>query len=358
MKKIIKLFFIIIIVFHCNCEKKEIVKKNLLEVKQKILEDLKYPEQLLINENGIFINDSGKIFLYSLNKITLKKIFNNNGDESCGETKIFVNGDKILIYYYNTGDFKILSILGNTVKTGKISSFNTTNLLLLSNKIVRVATDFKGVNIILLDNNLREIKSVLKIIDKDDKKGSIETINVDFGKKIRKKKRKVYKGRIFVVCNDKRLYVADTTNDFSVKVFDGDGNYLKNIRKRKYKRIKCTEKLRKILSDINRKEYENKCEKQRELIDIVRRIYVDEYPEFMPPFSDIFVNNTNLFFKTFEFDESGKSVKFIVMDLDGKNIKICFLPTPCDFLYSFFKDKYYFLRKNKQKWSLVIKKWN
>ena len=75
-------------------------------------------------------------------------------------------------------------------------------------------------------------------------------------------------------------------------------------------------------------------------------------PTYLPDINDYWINNDKIYVKT--YDLKNKTEKYIIMDLNGKIIKIVYLPISYIGTFAFYDNKFYYLKDNgkNESWDL------
>ena len=314
---------------------------NIVYAKKKvILDNVEKPDSFFVDKKNLYLVDGWSIKIYSRDNFKFKRKFGGNG-EGPGEFKGYIISSITPDYIFvNTpGRVSYFSLEGNFIKQ------KTTNYPFGRFKTVG-KDNFVGYSyskkdgqryeaIYLYDKHIKKTKRLYLRKHFVSKKGKINLIEE------RPPFFQIYQNKIYLDGIDGRIYV-----------YNKNGKVL-NILKPKIDRLPFTIK------------HKNKFEKQLEQNVNTKKYYHNTkkrftYPDMFPPIRMFHVKNKKIYIMTNL--EKEKKNEFIILDINGKEIKRIFLPiSPFEkgmilLNYDICEDKLYQLIDNEktEEWEIII----
>lgn len=297
LKKKINLFLICVIV---NAVCLMVFPAQVVE-----LPELRKPDSIRLDDKHVYIADGAAIHIYSAKNFRHKRTFGRRGEgpkEFKTESGLRLNVDTDFILVESMDKLSYFSKKGDFIKEHRSIS-GARKFIPLGNHLVAICP--------VLENNIRCSAAVL--LDRDFNR--IKEI-------YRRKPAKRTKKRPFLTATweyevyDNKLYSA-TSNDFIIHVFNDKGDKVHTISQN-YEKVRVTE------AAID--EFFQFLKKYRppEYYDIFKRILV--FPDYFPVVNDFRVTDGKIYVVTYKRDKENNKSEFLVLDLNGKILKKCFLP--------------------------------
>ncbi len=279
-----------------------------------LMRGLLNPSRLAIYEEKIFVSDSCKIKIYSKKDLTLVREIGRKG-EGPGE---FDNDPRIV----PLRDF----IFAQTIK--KISWFSRDGILLKEAKLPFIALKVMPVkeNIVVLKQEMEgsEISFFINLCNLDLKQiKNISKIKFQFIPQ----KVNPFRAVINFDISEGRI-IAGNADQGEFRIFDEKGYELKVI-KGEFPRVKVGN------------EFKNKMLKRFKEANLPVDIKI-EFPEEFPYFQTFWAENGRIYVQTFKWEK--EKILFILIDMNGKEIKRTFLPEAE--IYTIKDNFYYWLELN------------
>ncbi len=290
------------------------------------------PKRILVDGNQLYVVEKSTIHIYSLKVFKHLKQFLKRG-EGPGEAKsvisLKIGPDSLLVR--EPGKVMFFSKDGNFEKEIRINRNFT--------RISHLAKNFVGV-FIQVDKETRGDFLSVNVFDKDF--NIVKTVHkgaIHNAFKAGKKDMELITDFFdYAVYND-QIYVADTRNGFSIKVYDKHGDPLFAIDK-EYEKIKVAESFKKNYLDRAKKSpyYER-----------TSKIFNYVFREYRPAIYSFWVNNEKIYVLTHKTkgDEEKMERELVIMDLKGKILERTFVPAKTNVYI--FNDIYYWLEENEKK---------
>lgn len=319
-----------------------------------VLNEIYNPNKIEIFNEKLYIAQETSFFIYSLKDLSFIKKFGRKG-EGPGELvfspfvfndiiniddKLFVQGEKKIIYFSENGEF--INELKKNRKYFKISPFG-------KNFVIREMSDkINGqflISIKLIDPAGNELKNIYvqKTLLKSTNNGNKQILPIITDTP----QFTIYKNRLYVDTSDKRFKI-DVYDEKCIKV----GSILY-----KHTPIKISEyDKKKALEEIKNDKTIRAAVKKTGGWEIFKKRYSFIFPESFPVIKDFLIDQDKIYVQTYE-KKNGKTV-YIIMSIDGNYEKTIRLPNmePVPFtailvgqdvrLYKFYNNKFYYLRNN------------
>ncbi|MCP4214404.1 MAG: hypothetical protein GY765_07090 [bacterium] len=289
------------------------------------LPDILVPKSLEVGDRYFYISHQKSILMYPLqNPQAPIKTLGREGEgpkEFRGHPSVQILKDRLLvasvfkyIYFTGSGDF--------------ISEHKAPFLLKSLKKL--------GKNHMLTYYGESEKKVLNKMAVFDEKFKPLKTIN-SFDMSNVPNDLDLTSAKTLTRCYDGKLFYLDGSHDFSIKVFDQNGNALYEINRR-YEKIRVTEEQRKRLEEDfwNRpavKKYRKHLKKLRLTCS-----------EHCPAIRNFLVADGKIYVKTSAV-KPGKE-EFVILDLKGNLLNRVFLPATAYRLFAVRSGIFYFLAEN------------
>lgn len=281
-----------------------IVLANLdLSAKTISFPDLKKPVRIEVDGDGIYINDSMTISIYSLKDFHLVKRFGQKG-EGPQEFRQYVNfnvqPDLFVIssltkvsYFSKRGEFK------KEIRVPKGWTYKPLGKHFVANEFAQEGKTLYKV-VYLFDSKFVKIK---------------ELFRKEFPFQRAKGRFRVFGTPVDYWTGNNKVFICGK-EDFIIDVFDGDGNQLTAL-KEDYEKIKLSENHKNGIYDFFRTHpyYKTRYEWfKKQLV----------FPDHLPAIRSFFISQQKLFIRTYR--KVKDKTEFFIFDMNGKLIKKQFLP--------------------------------
>lgn len=327
MTKITKLMLLIIVLANL-----------VLSAKTVSMPDLKKPVKIEVDRDGIYINDSMTISIYSLKDFHLVKKFGRKG-EGPREYKQYVNmniqPDRLVVsslrkvsFFSKKGEFK------EEIRVPKGWTYKPVGKNFVANEFAQEEKTLYKV-VYLFDSKFEKIK---------------ELSRKEFPFQRAKGRLRVY-GTPVDYCTDNNKVFICGKEDFIIDVFDGDGKRLTTL-KENYEKIKLSENHKNDIYDFFKTHpyYKTRYEWfKKQLV----------FPDHLPAIRGFFISQQKILVRTYR--KKGDKTEFFIFNMNGKLIKKQFLPiierdTQTSFPFWIYDGKLYQLYDNPEteSWELKI----
>jgi hypothetical protein len=289
--------------------------------------------------DGIYINDSMTISIYSLKDFNLVKRFGKKG-EGPQEFKQYVNVNiqpELLVitslhkvsYYSKKGDFI------KELRVPKGWSYKPVGKHFVGNDFAQDEDTLYKV-LYLFDSKFEKIK---------------ELYRKEFPYQRAKGRFRVYGTPVDYWTGNNKVFICGK-EDFIIDVFDGDGNQLPSW-KEDYEKIKLSENHKNGIYD-----YFKTHPYYKERYEWFKKQLV--FPDRLPAIRSFFISQQKLFVRTYR--KKKDKTEFFIFDMNGKLIKKRFLPiiernVPTSFPFWIYDGKLYQLYDNPEteNWELRVR---
>jgi hypothetical protein len=302
------------------------------------LPDLNKPVRIKVDKDGIYINDSMTISIYSLQDFHLVKRFGKKG-EGPREFKQYINCNvqphslvitSLAKVSYFTGKGEFIEEL----RVPKGWTYKPVGKHFVGNDFVQDEnTLYKAVY--LYDSKFNRIK---------------ELCRKEFPYQREKGRFRVYGTPVDYWTDNNKVFICGK-EDFIIDVFDGDGNQLASL-KEDYEKIKLSENHKNGIYDYFKTHpyYKTRYEWfKKQLV----------FPDHLPAIRSFFISREKLFVRTYR--KKKDKTEFFIFDMNGKLIKKRFLPiiernVPTSFPFWIYDGKLYQLYDNPEteNWELQV----
>lgn len=315
------------------------------------LTEIVKPDCFTLGDCGVFILESGTIYKYSVENLTLTGKFCRQG-EGPGEIKIsdYYAGSIIVLpdsVFVDSFD-KILyfSERGKLIKERKKRGLSVSRMLPVGKNFAAIELDRsnskKEVFVLsVYDSEMKKIKELYR--QKSPVQGLCTAMVPD--------------SLHFCVVNDK-IFVEESPKGFFIEVFDEQGDKLYQIEK-EYKKAEVTDRDK---EEILRRYKEDPIVKKIGFEFLKKRIKF-VYPDYYPVIQGIKGFSNELYARTHIIRDNKE--EYVVMDLKGKTLGKMYMPAmekasviamingKDKRLCSIYKNKFYYLKENgEEEWEL------
>lgn len=313
-----------------------------------VLPDILKPEAIAVDCKNIYITDQHGAFIYSLSDFKLLGKIGRKGEgpsEFPHTPLMQILSDKIFLYTFKRMCFYTKS--GDLVKEDRSGPMASRVKIVGNNYVVSSHTfeeKIRYYNLIdVYSPNLEKLNTIYK------SQGS-NFANTNAASLIVRTYAKNVGNILLYYCWDNKIYLVEGKLGFLIKVFDHNGTLLKTIKK-DYEKIRIDDEEKKLL--LEKLKY-NRFVRKIGWDNIKRAAgkIADKYPKYYPAIKDFNVFDDRIYVKTFK--RSGEKEEFIVLDLNGNELKRVFLPAAEFGFWTFKKDRFYYLWENEdeEEWEL------
>ncbi|NIR10129.1 MAG: hypothetical protein GTN82_32310 [Candidatus Aminicenantes bacterium] len=302
------------------------------------LPDLKKPVRIKVDRDGIYINDSMTISIYSLKDFHLVKRFGKKG-EGPREFKQYIN--------LNVQPHSLV-----ITSVAKVSYFTKKGEFIKELRVPKgwtykpLGKHFVGNDFVQDENTL--YKAVYLYDSKFDRIKELSRKEFPFQRA--KSRFRVYSTPVDYWTGNNKVFICGK-EDFIIDVFDGEGNQLASL-KEDYEKIKLSENHKNGIYDFFKKHpyYKTRYEWfKKQLV----------FPDQLPAIRSFFISQQKLFVRTYR--KKKDKTEFFIFDMNGKFIKKRFLPViernvPTSFPFWIYDGKLYQLYDNPEtgSWELQV----
>jgi hypothetical protein len=302
------------------------------------LPDLKKPVRIKVDRDGIYINDSMTISIYSLKDFHLVKRFGKKG-EGPREFKQYIN--------LNVQPHSLV-----ITSVAKVSYFTKKGEFIKELRVPKgwtykpLGKHFVGNDFVQDENTL--YKAVYLYDSKFDRIKELSRKEFPFQRA--KGRFRVYGTPVDYWTGNNKVFICGK-EDFIIDVFDGEGNQLASL-KEDYEKIKLSENHKNGIYDFFKKHpyYKTRYEWfKKQLV----------FPDQLPAIRSFFISQQKLFVRTYR--KKKDKTEFFIFDMNGKFIKKRFLPViernvPTSFPFWIYDGKLYQLYDNPEtgSWELQV----
>ncbi len=300
--------------------------------------DLKKPVGIEVDKDGIYINDSMTISIYSPKDFHLVKRFGKSG-EGPQEFKQYVN-------LHVQPDLLVISSLT------KVSFFSKPGDFIKEIRVPKGWT-YKPVGKNFAANDFtQEGKTLYKAVYLFDSKFEKikELSRKEFPFQQAQGRFRVYETPVDYWTEDNKVFLSGK-EDFIIDVFDGDGNPLAPV-KEDYEKIRLSETYKNAIYDFFKTDpyYKPRYEWYKQQL---------VFPDHLPAIRSFFISQQMLFVRTYRKEKD--QTEFYIFDMKGRRIGKQFLPiieknVLSSFPFWIYDGKLYRLNDNTEteSWELVV----
>ena len=307
-------------------------------VKLGSLPDVQKPLRFTIDGDLLYIPDQNSLFIYSLKDFKLKQKIGGKGDgpaefERTPSAKI-LQDEIVLFSYMKFARFK---------KDGTLLLEKRTYPLMLGNIcplgdhyiINNWRFDEEGRSVIeinFVDKELKTIKSLYSHTKEKEYSGGKSMV-------------RFMETAVSFQCNTNNIFLANGSKGLFIEVFDFKGQPVRVIEK-DFPKIKIPESVKKKRLEDFLKPF-SPDHKER-----IEKTFTFEFPEYFPAIQDFLVVGDMLYIKTYRIEEDRE--EYIILDTKGNLLKNVFLPEVPPSTWTFYGNKFYYLKDNdeKEEWEL------
>ena len=307
-------------------------------VKLGSLPDVQKPLRFTIDGDLLYIPDQNSLSVYSLKDFKLEQKIGGKGEgpaefERTPSANIFK--DEILLFSYMK--FARFKKDGTLLMEKRVFPSAVGNIYPLGDHYIistwRFDAEGRGViEINIVDQDLKTIKSLYSHTKKKEYSGGKSVV-------------RIMDSSAFFQCSPNNIFLVDPYKDFFIKVFDFSGQPVRVIEK-DFPKIKIPENVKKKKLEDFLKPYSSDHKKR------IEKIFTFEFPEYFPSVQDFLVVGDTLYIKTYRTEEDRE--EYIILDTKGNLLKNVFLPEAQPGSWTFYGNKFYFLKDNdeKEEWEL------
>ncbi len=311
---------VLLIQFNKNTKKNKLRKKEMIKkIKNRVLPEINRPEYMKIYKNNIYVSDSGKIMVYSLNdfkyKYKIGKFGQGPGEfnpypfvENMGKISLQIMKNKVFIGSRNKVSY--FDGVGKLNKEIKITESMAYHLQPFGQGYVGIEVKRfpKWLYVFNLYNDrgdlIKKICSYKKNVHTAGvKKNGLGMVFLS----------RLLKGPEYLIYGD-RLFISGA-DGFNLDIYNRDGDRI-DILKYKYNRKNISSRERKKIINVYRSSGgESFWNMAKNIIKI---------PDYYPEFRTFKIAQNIIYFQTYE--QKKNKTKFVLFSLDGQYIKTIYLP--------------------------------
>ncbi|MCX6582806.1 MAG: hypothetical protein NT166_21735 [Candidatus Aminicenantes bacterium] len=307
-------------------------------VKLGSLPDVQKPLRFTIDGDLLYIPDQNSLFVYSLKDFKLKQKIGGKGDgpaefERTPNAKI-LQDEIVLFSFMKFARFKKDCVL---MMEKRVFPSMLTNIYPLGNHYVIHTShfDIEGqivIEINIVDQDLKTIKSLYSHTKKKEYSGGKSVV-------------RFMETAVSFQCNTNNIFLINGSKGLFIEVFDFNGQSVRVIEK-DFPKIKIPESVKKKRLEDFLKPFSSDHKKR------IEKTFTFDFPEYFSAMQDFLLVGDKLYIKTYRIEEDRE--EYIILDTKGNLLKNVFLPEAQPGSWTFFGNKFYFLKDNdeKEEWEL------
>jgi hypothetical protein len=194
-------------------------------------------------------------------------------------------------------------------------------------------TEGRGViEINIVDNDLKIIKSLYSHTKEKEYSGGKSMV-------------RFMESAVSFQCNMSNIFLANGSKGLFIEVFDLNGQYVRVIEK-DFPKIKIPESVKKKRLEDFLKPFSTDRKKR------IEKIFTFVFPDYFPAIQNFLIVEDKLYIKTYRTEKDRE--EYIILDTKGNLLKNAFLPEVQPGYWTFYGNKFYYLKDNdeNEEWEL------